>query len=157
MISVINVPPVLDSQVYSPTVATQVVAVQSITAQPVLSARFSKLQPSLNLSGETSPKGRTNPKLLVKSISLWSAGASRDLKLDMPLLTVLKAENPRSTPAAAPAASQSASSVQAKIEDSGKDSSADSVAVKEKRSKIKVKLALKSHRFPLPKPTIGTV
>ena len=153
MISVINVPPVLDSQVYSPTVATQVVAVQSITAQPVLSARFSKLQPSLNLSGdlsgETSPKGRTNPKLLVKSISLWSAGASRDLKLDMPLLTVLKAENPRSTPAAAPAASQSASSVQAKIEDSGKDSSADSVAVKEKEVENKGKASVEESSLPV--------
>ncbi len=139
MISVTNVPPVLDSQVYSPTVAIQVVAVESITAQPVLSARFSKLQPSFSLSHDTLPPGQVNSKMLVKSISLWSAGVSRDLKLDTPLLAVLKAENPRSVPAtAAPASSavsQLASSDQVKTGDSNNDSPENSVAAKEVENK----------------------
>ena len=129
MISVTNVPPVLDSQVYSPTVAAQVGAVQSITAQPLLFARFSKLQSSI--SRDASSKSHTNPKMLVKSISLWAAGASRDLKLDLPLLTVLKAENPRSVSTAPTAVSHLADSNPVKIE----GRSENSVAAKEVENK----------------------
>jgi Lytic transglycolase len=124
MISVTNVPPVLDSQINSPVIAIQAEIPEQLRAdfpslepaleQPIelggslaaaapagahpatkaiasLRQAVTLLQPSVALS-----KSEASPKTLVKNISLWSAGVSRNLKLDLPLLAVLKAENPRS-------------------------------------------------------------
>jgi Lytic transglycolase len=152
MINVINVPPVLESQVHYPVIATQATTAApfsgtSLSLDALIEDRsidlgsppialeladrpelaFSTLLSSISIAEAPQgqvvhpapkataslhqvvtllqprniiPESDVDHAALVKKISLWSAGVSHDLRFDPPLLTVLKAENPRSVPAA---------------------------------------------------------
>ncbi|MBD3885262.1 septal ring lytic transglycosylase RlpA family protein [Phormidium tenue FACHB-886] len=76
------------------TVVLQAVVQPPITLpQPVVSA-ISLQNPHTWLEAATPL--RSNPKPLVKSILVWSAGASRALKPDLSLIAVREAQNPQS-------------------------------------------------------------
>ena len=130
MIGVINVPPVLDSQIHAPVIATPVIAAQvAITqpaAQPMISVRFSRLQSVVSANSNIGVKSNVSAKILVKNISLWSAGVSHNLGLNLPLLAVLKAENPRSAQAAQTTLVPASKSAQATVSQLASSAQADS-------------------------------